>query len=225
MAAEDVVADVPAVEEEVDKTVIGNEVIVPGPELKGEYPEKKMKALLKEGGKKGVEIEGAADMGGLAFFVTTVALPEENLDLLVESMKAMNAISDPSEEERKGGAGKLGKILICQTEEYLNVVAYVPTHKSAECNATEWLKHVVDMCMGPSNAAAAPVVNFDGIDAANWAAVSMKKDGEKNIFPLKMRDTGISEGIQYLKRKGLFPDGDDSDDDEMVFGDEDFPSM
>merc|ERR1711968_123373 len=32
---------------------------------------KKIKAVEKEGGKKGVEIEGAADMGGLAFFCTT----------------------------------------------------------------------------------------------------------------------------------------------------------
>jgi hypothetical protein len=55
------------------------------------------------GGKRGVEIEGAADMGGLQFFCTKMDEPAGNLALLVESTKAMNAKSDPSEEERKGG--------------------------------------------------------------------------------------------------------------------------
>ena len=34
--------------------------------------EKQLKAVIKEGGKKGVEIEGASDMGGLDFFCTTI---------------------------------------------------------------------------------------------------------------------------------------------------------
>eukprot|EP00967_Tisochrysis_lutea_P142004 scaffold261729_cov29-Tisochrysis_lutea.AAC.2 len=32
--------------------------------------------VVKEGGKKGVEIEGAADMGGLEFFCTTIESPD-----------------------------------------------------------------------------------------------------------------------------------------------------
>jgi hypothetical protein len=39
-----------------------------------------------------------------------------------------------------------------------------------------------------------------------------------------MKEPSITEGISYLKAKGLFPDKDD-DSDEMVFGDDDFPSM
>jgi hypothetical protein len=37
---------------------------------------KKIKAANKEGGKKGVEIEGAADMGGLEFFCTRIQAAE-----------------------------------------------------------------------------------------------------------------------------------------------------
>merc|ERR1712232_1047958 len=59
----------------------------------------KLKKVKKEGGKRGVEIEGAADMGGLQFFCTSVDVPEGDIDLLVESMKAMNEKSDPTEEE------------------------------------------------------------------------------------------------------------------------------
>merc|ERR1719264_1858548 len=41
-----------------------------------EDPAKKLKKVIKEGGKRGVEIEGAADMGGLQFFCTSVDEPE-----------------------------------------------------------------------------------------------------------------------------------------------------
>jgi hypothetical protein len=208
--------------EVVEKT-ISDDVIVDGPALKGEYNEKKLAKIRKEGGKKGVEIEGAADMGGLQFFNTTVDLPEGNLELLIESMKAMNAKSNPSEEERKGGAGKIGKILLNCTDDVLCAVCYVPKHKTAEVKANEWLQHAVDMCMGgPTIAKAAPITCPEGCPPESWAVCTMKKDGDKNVFPLKMRDTAISEGYNYLKKKGLFPDADD-DDDDFVFGDEDFP--
>merc|ERR1712085_96247 len=88
-----------------------------------------LKKVIKEGGKRGVEIEGAADMGGLQFFCTSMDLPEGDLEMLVESMKAMNAKSDPTEEERKGGAGHIGKMIFSCGTEQLAVVAYVPEEK------------------------------------------------------------------------------------------------
>merc|ERR1719152_15138 len=95
--------------------------------------EKKMKKVCKEGGKRGVEIEGAADMGGLKYFCTKMLEPAGDLDLLVESVKAMNAKSDPSEEERKGGAGKLGKMVVSFTEQCISLVTYVPKDKADKC--------------------------------------------------------------------------------------------
>merc|ERR1712117_835162 len=71
----------------------------------------KLKKVIKEGGKRGVEIVGAADMGGLQFFCTAVDFPDGDVELLVESMRAMNAKSDPREEERKGGSGHIGKMI------------------------------------------------------------------------------------------------------------------
>ena len=58
--------------------------------------EKFLAKIVKEGGKKGVEIEGASDMGGLDFFCTTMELPEGDTDLLLMSMDAMNAVRAPS---------------------------------------------------------------------------------------------------------------------------------
>jgi len=196
--------------------------IVPGPpaaESVGKLHEKKLKALLKEGGKKGVEVEGASDMGGLQFFCTTVDMPEGNLDYLVESMKAMNAKSDPSEEERKGGAGKIGKMLYSISEETMACVAYVPLNHAENCSATEWLQSVIDL----AGAGKPEIVNWEGVSASSWAGCVMKKDGNAGVFPIKLRDPAITNAYTFLKKKGLFPDGDDDDEDDFVFGDDDFP--
>ena len=63
--------------------------------------EKFIAKLIKEGGKKGVEIEGASDMGGLDFFCTTMELPDGDTELLLMSMDAMNSDPDPEAEDRK----------------------------------------------------------------------------------------------------------------------------
>merc|ERR1711957_863942 len=99
----------------------------------------KLKKVIKEGGKRGVEIEGAADMGGLQFFCTSCEFPDGDLEMLVESMTAMNAKSDPTEEERKGGSGHIGKMIFSCGTEQLAVVAYVPEEKQKDMVCKEWL--------------------------------------------------------------------------------------
>merc|ERR1739845_106416 len=108
----------------------------------------KLKKVIKEGGKRGVEIEGAADMGGLQFFCTSMELPDGDLELLVESMKAMNAKSDPTEEERKGGSGHIGKMIFSAGSEQLAVVAYVPEDKQEQLDCKEWLQKVLSLFSG-----------------------------------------------------------------------------
>merc|ERR1712217_60098 len=103
-----------------------------------------MKKAVKEGGKRGVEIEGAADMGGLQFFCTSVDVPEGDLELLESCVNAMNAKSDPTEEERKGGSGHIGKMIFSAGVDQLAVVAYVPEEKQKELSCEEWLKTVLD---------------------------------------------------------------------------------
>merc|ERR1711979_87855 len=100
------------------------------------------------GGERGVEIEGAADMGGLQYFCTSMDLPEGDLELLVESMKAMNAKSDPTEEERKGGSGHIGKMVFSAGAEQLAVVAYVPEEKQGDLSCKEWLEKVMSIQPG-----------------------------------------------------------------------------
>merc|ERR1719393_425258 len=83
-------------------------------------------------------------MGGLQFFCTSVDVPEGDLELLLESMKAMNAKSDPTEEERKGGSGHIGKIIFSAGVTQLALVAYVPEEKQGELSCEEWLQKVLD---------------------------------------------------------------------------------
>merc|ERR1712094_159571 len=78
-----------------------------------ELDAKKLAKCLKEGGKKGVDIAGAADMTlGLEFFCTTMEQPEGNVDLLEYCMAGANKEVDPDAEERKGGSGHIGKMLL-----------------------------------------------------------------------------------------------------------------
>jgi hypothetical protein len=179
-----------------------------------EDPAKKLKKVLKEGGKRGVEIEGAADMGGLQFFSTSVDEPDGDVDLLRKSMEAMNAKSDPTEEERKGGSGHVGKMIFSAGTEQLAIVAYVPEAKQAELSCEEWINKVL---------AAQP--NGKLVQSAKDICTGfIPADPNKGIFPLKFRESLIMESNNFLRAKGLFPDADD-DSEEMVFGDDDFPSM
>lgn len=223
MTVAEQVAEVPAVEvaaQKVEEEEV--DVIVPGPEVDtSKLHEKKLKALIKEGGKKGIEIEGAADMGGLQFFCTSVDLPAGNLDYTVASMSAMNAKSDPTEEERKGGAGKIGKMLLSMDDENLAVLMYVPSDKTAELSAKDWCESVCSL----SGAKMPEIKTWEGVDEKSWAGAVLKRDSDKGVFTIKMRDPCITNAYTFLKKKGLFPDGDDDSDDDFVFGDDDFPSM
>jgi len=175
--------------------------------------QKKLKKVAKEGGKRGVEIEGAADMGGLQFFCTSVDEPEGDLEFLDVCMRSMNEKSDPTDEERKGGSGHIGKMIFSAGAEQLGIVAYIPDEMKSKIDAVEWIKVVLALFGGEL----APG------GTGTYAKGFVKADTNKNKFPLKMKEPSITEGIQFLKKAGLFPD-QDSDSDEMVFGDDDFPS-
>merc|ERR1712241_677132 len=125
----------------------------------------------------------------------------------------MNAKVEENAEERKGGSGHIGKVIFSAGAEQLAVVAYVPEEKQAELSCEDWLKAVL--------------ANFSGevvSTAKDLCTGRVKANADKGVFPLKIREPMILEANNFLRKKGLFPE-DDSDDDEMVFGDDDFPSM
>mmetsp|Transcript_60557 Transcript_60557/g.171498 ORF Transcript_60557/g.171498 Transcript_60557/m.171498 type:complete len:96 (+) Transcript_60557:324-611(+) len=76
------------------------------------------------------------DKDGARFFCMTVDEPEGNTELLLESVKAMNANFDFIDEERRGGSGHIGKMVLSAGVNQLSLVASVAKHKQTEghCN-------------------------------------------------------------------------------------------
>lgn len=176
--------------------------------LQSDKLEKKMKKVLKEGGKKGVEIEGAADMGGLKYFCTKVLEPKGDLEMLIETMKAMNQKCDPEEEERKGGSGAVGKsIWSMDDDNNLCIVTY--SANSKECNAKEWLQGVLE-----SMEIASKGVSPDEKSNENYAFVKVVNDGEKEVFCLKVRDYVIQKSNEWLIKKELIPEIESESEEE-----------
>merc|ERR1719343_1800662 len=128
-------------------------------------------------------------------------------------MKAMNAKSDPTEEERKGGSGHIGKMIFSAGAEQLAICAYVPEAKQEELSCEEWLKSTLALFSGEVMST-----------SSGLCLGRVKTDADKNIFPLKIRESMIIEANNFLRKRGLFPEDDSDDEDEMVFGDDDFPS-
>jgi len=188
--------------------------------------EKLLKTVIKEGGKKGVEIEGASDMGGLDFFCTTIESPDGDLDLLNTAMTAMNAEPDPEAEDRKGCSGHVGKMIFSAGTKQLAIVAYTPkpeSNKSVEkVDITEWTESVVAAVGGkitkPKAAAESPHGGF-------VVVASVAADADKGKFPIKDKDTAMAAAFNFLRSKGAFPEDDGDSDDEPVFGDDAFDEM
>ncbi|KAI9150974.1 hypothetical protein H9P43_009589 [Blastocladiella emersonii ATCC 22665] len=178
------------------------------------FDEKTLKKVIKEGGKRGVEIEGAATMGGLQYFCTKVDEPAGNAELLVKSVEAMNAEVDEAEEERKGGSGAIGKMVFSCNDQTLAIVAYVPADKTKDLSATTWLKSVLDQYEGKF------VRGDDGM-----AVGEIYSNPDAGKFTLKIRDEALPKAIVYLRSKGLFPEADSDSDSDFVMGDDYFDEM
>ncbi|KAI0244746.1 hypothetical protein L0F63_003456 [Massospora cicadina] len=176
---------------------------------------KKLKAVQKEGGKRAVEIVGVAETGGLEFFCTKLDEPEGDLDLMLESLAAMNKPVDPNEEESKGGSGDIGKMIFSINSQQVAIVAYVPKDKLNKITAKAWLEETLAKFGGKI---------VSGEDEV--ATGLIMADPEKNVFSLKVRDEAIPTAIGYLRSKGLFPEQADDSDDSFVMGDDtDFDSF
>jgi hypothetical protein len=197
--------------------------------------EKLEKKVIKEGGKKGVEIEGASDMGGLDFFCTTIESPDGDQPLLLTSMYAMNADPDPEAEDRKGCSGHVGKMIFSAGTKQLAMVGYVPKDESnksaAKVDVTEWMEHVAAAVGGKVTSAksAAPPTFYNEPEKATFkcphggftAEAIVVSDPEKGKFALKDKDAAMAAAFNFLRSKGAFPEDDGEDSDEMVFGDDD----
>merc|ERR1711862_580120 len=95
----------------------------------------------------------------------------------------------------------------------LAILAYVPEAKQGELSCKEWIEKLLALYPGGKLVSS----------SADMCTAVIPQDADKGVFPLKIREGLILEANNFLRKKGLFPE-DNSDDDEMVFGDDDFPS-
>merc|ERR1712034_200779 len=126
-------------------------------------------------------------------------------------MDAMNVEVDAEAEDRKGGSGHVGKVIVSSSEKVaVAIVAYVPKELQSKLTAKTWIEHIAGM------------IKADVIEADDgYAYAVMKYDMEAGKYPLKERDNAISQATGLLRQMGLMVD-DSDDEDEMCFGDDAF---
>lgn len=165
-----------------------------------------VKAALKEGGKKGIDLQGVADMGGVQYFNLAVEEPQGDMSLLEKVLEGANLEVDENAEERRGGAGSLGKFLLSAGETKLVAIGHVPKALAEAKGLTvkEWATELMQQ-MPKSKILE---------ETEEVIKIEMDADTDNNVFPLKARDAAIDAGFKLLKKKGLVPENaEDSDDD------------
>ena len=124
-----------------------------------------------------------------------------SLELLEHALNRANAEVAPDAEERKGGAGDLGKALLSAGKDQLAVICHVPKARHEVLKPKEWVEAILGKFEPEIVEEAEEVVK-----------AIVKADKEKERFPLKIRDEAINLGYSMLLEKGLVG-ADDSDDD------------
>ncbi|KAG2424811.1 hypothetical protein HXX76_014233 [Chlamydomonas incerta] len=168
--------------------------------------EKLISVAKKEGGKKGVDIVGMSDMGGVKYFNVVLESANGDLTLMDAVLEGFNAPVDEAAEERKGGASGLGKMLLSAGDKTVALLCHIPKvlqEEKPDVKATEWMDKLVA-------AAGGKVAKRE--DGEEVIKVLLEGDAENGHFPLKMRDAAQTAGFAFLREKKLIPDVDSDDD-------------
>merc|ERR1712194_452296 len=153
-----------------------------------------LRNVVKEGSQRGVEIEGTAGMLGLHVFCTSVALPDGDIDLLVESLNAMNA---KSEGECKGGSANISKMVFSSGPDQVAIVTYVPAELQKDLNCEAWLGKML--------------ASQNGTFKSKGNEIStgfVKADADKGILPTSLCKAMLHEAYTFVRSQGLLPEED-----------------
>eukprot|EP01066_Platyproteum_vivax_P006409 Platyproteum_vivax@DN2207_c0_g1_i1.p1 len=165
--------------------------------------EEQIKAAKKSGNKKGADLQGLHEMGGMKYFVCSIDGAEGE----VEAVKA--AITESHNE-----APLIGKLFLSASDTTkVALVCFVPEEKQAEVSAIDWLHEASKGLEGKFLE-----------ESKGYSVYYAEANPDKGLYAIKMKDQAINQGLGFLKAKGLFPDDDDSDDD-IVYGDDEIGSF
>jgi hypothetical protein len=192
--------------------------------------DKKVKAVKKEGGKKGQDLAGMGEMGSL-FQQAVLMESAGNMEFMEMALKSMNTPVDPEGEERRGGAQNIAKILISSSDDILSVIVDVPHFFTKASEENKELGNTCDVEMDARVWLTAACNTLPKDDSGNGvelvgeqsvtkAAMSYKNDPDKDRFVLKAKDAVSGASFLFLREKSLILE---DDSDEMIFGDDDMP--
>eukprot|EP00730_Choanoeca_flexa_P019681 TRINITY_DN9620_c0_g1_i1.p2 TRINITY_DN9620_c0_g1~~TRINITY_DN9620_c0_g1_i1.p2 ORF type:complete len:234 (+),score=83.67 TRINITY_DN9620_c0_g1_i1:1810-2511(+) len=167
-----------------------------------EPTEKQIKAAVKEGGKKAQDLAGLSDMGGVKFFHVTMEKCEGEVALVEKAMEGANKVVDEDADDRKGGAGHLGKALFSCNKKQVVVMIHVPEEVSSIMDIDTWSERLMTVLGGE-------IVKKE----PTMYTIVAPGNPEAEKFPVKMRDEAINVGFTLLREKSLVPEDNDSDDD------------
>lgn len=129
-----------------------------------------------------------------SFFHLTLENCEGELALVQAAMDAANKEVDAAAEDRKGGAGHLGKVFLSAGDKHVAIVAHVPQPLQETVALREWFDRVT---LAMTSAEDIEIVS----QTPEQIAAIAKGNPAKEKFPLKMRDAGINAGFAFLHEK------------------------
>lgn len=148
----------------------------PAPTKVDKEKEKAIKAALKEGGKKGQDLCGMSTFG-VHFFCAAMETPQGDMEMMRYVMEGMNKEVDPEAEERKGGAGDLGKLLLSASDDKLIMMCHFPKEvQNHGATLQEWMEAVCAPSKAPFT-----------VESEFMAIAEIAGNPDEGLFPLKMR--------------------------------------
>jgi len=167
------------------------------------HPKKKEQAR-KEGAKKGQDLSGLEEMGGVRYFHVALDNSDGNWELIEEAMEGANTPVEANADERKGGAAKIGKALLSASDDRLCIYLHVPEEVTGNSGVTiqDWFAVLVKST-GATIVQAPPTDKVFGFAKAEVLQAP-------EVFPLKLRDTASSIGFQYLRQAKVIPEEESS---------------
>merc|ERR1719238_607612 len=116
----------------------------------------------------------------------------------------------------------------------LAMVAYVPDKSADKVDVTKWMEDVcakvgaeitkpafVTTSLIPNTKTGDLLTGTTGEVSGQVVCAIAKSNPEAGKFALKDKDAAMAAAFAYLRSKGAFPEDNDDDSDEMVFGDDD----
>lgn len=134
---------------------------------------------------------------------------EGDLALLQSVLDGSNQPVDEAAEERKGGAGDIGKSFLSAGDKQLAILCHTPAALAAAKGVSmqEW----VDALIAPVKEFATVVEQTEEV-----TKIVVAGSAEEGRFPLKMRDLCTDSGFAFLREKGLIPAPESSDDEDYA---------